>query len=286
MNEKTGKPIPFSKPAEAPQSAAEKGAPPPDSVQPPATKEQPGEAADAGYPVFCLNDALASLAGEENLFRLMVGYFFDEGPQRLAEMQTALGRTDAAAIARAAHRLIGTVAYLGARPVLQTLERLATAKHRDDLPAAVSLAGGPGAANRRPGPVPGSVPGRIRPGFAVGPQRSSTAPFLDPLEGAAGQLVLVRRFSLVLISLRYDSTVLALTVSLWAISCVLSPSPIISKTWISRLERVSTGFRSNVRPMAACRRRLLAICGLRYTSPPSTCRKASTILGIASRLLT
>jgi PAS domain S-box-containing protein len=129
------KPIQFSKLVETVETIATKAAAP-DADSRPAfvAEERAAEPVDAAEQVFCLDEALARVAGEENLFLEMVGFFFDEAPKRLAEMQAALERRDALTIARAAHRLKGTVIYLGARDSLQTLERLERAGENGDLP--------------------------------------------------------------------------------------------------------------------------------------------------------
>jgi HPt (histidine-containing phosphotransfer) domain-containing protein len=98
-----------------------------------------GEPAGAVAPVFSVEEALASVAGETDLLRQMAGYFFDEAPLQLAKMQEGLERNDAAAIARAAHRLRGTVIYLGAEGVLQNLEQLEGAGGAADLGRAAGL---------------------------------------------------------------------------------------------------------------------------------------------------
>jgi HPt (histidine-containing phosphotransfer) domain-containing protein len=102
-------------------------------------EECTGEHSDPAQQMFHLDEALASLAGEEDLFRQMVSFFFDDGPKQLSEMQAAWEHSDAATIGRAAHRLKGTVIYLGAKPVLQALERLERVSGPDDLPLAARL---------------------------------------------------------------------------------------------------------------------------------------------------
>jgi len=141
MDAYLSKPIQFSKLIEMVESFAEKAGTSPDADCLPAlvAEKDAHQLSDAAQNVFCLDEALASLAGEEDLFRQMVRFFFDDGPKRLSEMQAALQRNDAPKIARAAHGFKGTVIYLGARPVLQTIERLEQLSGPDDLPLAARL---------------------------------------------------------------------------------------------------------------------------------------------------
>jgi signal transduction histidine kinase/HPt (histidine-containing phosphotransfer) domain-containing protein len=86
-----------------------------------------------GEAIFQREEALASLAGQDALFRQMVDFYFEEWPQRLAEIEMALDRAEALSIARAAHRLKGTVIYLGARPLLAILDRVEQIGESGDL---------------------------------------------------------------------------------------------------------------------------------------------------------
>ena len=94
----------------------------------------------AAVPAFCLDEALARVAGETELLRQMAGYFLDDAPEQLAAMRAALERKDLPAIGRAAHRLRGTVIYLGAAAALAVLEQLEEAAgSADPRPAARRL---------------------------------------------------------------------------------------------------------------------------------------------------
>jgi signal transduction histidine kinase/HPt (histidine-containing phosphotransfer) domain-containing protein len=94
-----------------------------------------------GEAVFQREEALASLAGQDGLFRQMVDFFFEEWPQQLAEIEAALTRNEATSMARAAHRLKGTVVYLGAKPLLTALDRVEQIGGSGDLSgAAASIA--------------------------------------------------------------------------------------------------------------------------------------------------
>ncbi len=65
----------------------------------------------------------------------MVEFHFGEAPLLLAQMRAGLQSQDASAIARAAHRLAGTLVYLRAQPAL------AAARRVDDLGVAGDLQG-------------------------------------------------------------------------------------------------------------------------------------------------
>jgi CheY-like chemotaxis protein/HPt (histidine-containing phosphotransfer) domain-containing protein len=93
----------------------------------------PRTSADDG---FNLAEALASVAGQEDLLRRMVDYFFEEADAKLAEMQAGLQQGDGVPIARAAHRLKGTAVYLGAKPLMAALDRLETLARANDLAGA------------------------------------------------------------------------------------------------------------------------------------------------------
>jgi PAS domain S-box-containing protein len=95
-----------------------------------------GETPDGAPQVFCLDEAMTSVGDDEDILRQMIAFFLDERPKQLAQMQAALERSDASTIARAAHRLKGTVIYLGARPVFEALEHLEQVSSPDDLPMA------------------------------------------------------------------------------------------------------------------------------------------------------
>jgi len=77
--------------------------------------------------------ALASLGGRINLLQDMAAFFLDDAPRRLAEIQAGLQDQTPSAIARAAHRLKGTLVYLGAEPALQAAQRVEQIGHRGDL---------------------------------------------------------------------------------------------------------------------------------------------------------
>lgn len=82
--------------------------------------------------------ALASLGGRANLLHQMVAFFFEDAPRRLAEMQAGLQEQTPSTIAQAAHRLKGTLVYLGAEPALQAAQRVEQIGKTRDLKEAAS----------------------------------------------------------------------------------------------------------------------------------------------------
>jgi HPt (histidine-containing phosphotransfer) domain-containing protein len=78
--------------------------------------------------VFDYEEAVARVSGHNDLFQEMVAYFLRDWPGLVEQIRIALERSDATTVARVAHRLKGTVVYLGARLALQAagrVERLA-----------------------------------------------------------------------------------------------------------------------------------------------------------------
>ena len=66
--------------------------------------------------LFDFDEAVESLGGNVGLFGEMVGFFFSDGLNLLTEIQAAAAAGDTKAIAGKAHRLKGTLLYLGAGP--------------------------------------------------------------------------------------------------------------------------------------------------------------------------
>lgn len=83
--------------------------------------------------VFDLAEALEGVDGRYDRLQRMVEFYFSEGPLLLAQMRTSLQCQDASALARAAHRLAGTLVYLRAE------RALAAARRVDDLGIAGEL---------------------------------------------------------------------------------------------------------------------------------------------------
>ncbi len=70
---------------------------------------------------FDLNDALTRCRA---VFPDMVESFMSDADRLMAEMRAALGRGDALQASRLAHRLKGSVAYLGAQPATEAARRV------------------------------------------------------------------------------------------------------------------------------------------------------------------
>ncbi len=85
--------------------------------------------------VFDLDAAVAQCFGKREMFEEMVDYYFENAPQMLAEIQRGLAAQDAVAIARAAHKLRGTVVYLQAQSVAASAQRVEQLGQSDDWPA-------------------------------------------------------------------------------------------------------------------------------------------------------
>ena len=98
-----------------------------------------GEAAETSAPAavraFDLDEALGRCY-DRRMFQEMVEFFSAESSEMLDHMRAALQHADGAKVAWAAHRLRGTVLYLGAAPVLKAAERVEQAGTAGDLTAA------------------------------------------------------------------------------------------------------------------------------------------------------
>jgi len=84
-------------------------------------------------PAFSLDEALAQLGGELGLFREMVGFFFGDGLRLLAEILAVAASGDTTAIEKNAHRLKGTVLYLGAEAASEAITRVEDLANSGDL---------------------------------------------------------------------------------------------------------------------------------------------------------
>jgi protein-histidine pros-kinase len=71
-----------------------------------------------------LDDAVSKCFGKYHLFCDMVGCLFDEAAPLLERMRAALAGGDAAELADVAHRLKGTVGYLGAATAFEAVRRV------------------------------------------------------------------------------------------------------------------------------------------------------------------
>jgi len=74
--------------------------------------------------VFNPADAMARAGGSLDRLRKGIEFYFDEAPLALAQIRAGLDTRDALAIARAAHRLTGTLVYLAAKSALQAARRV------------------------------------------------------------------------------------------------------------------------------------------------------------------
>ena len=82
---------------------------------------------------FNLDEAMTRLGGEDNLFREMVSFYFSDGLKLLAEIRLAAEKGDARAVEKKAHRLKGTVLYLGARATVEAVARVEVLGRGGDL---------------------------------------------------------------------------------------------------------------------------------------------------------
>ena len=107
---------------------------PPQAVPPPGAPEPPDQTLEA----FDSAAALTALGGRVDLLQEMAAFFFGDAPGRLAEIQAGLRDHAPSAVARAAHRLKGTLVYLGAEPALQAAQRVEQIGTSRDLTEAAS----------------------------------------------------------------------------------------------------------------------------------------------------
>jgi CheY-like chemotaxis protein/HPt (histidine-containing phosphotransfer) domain-containing protein len=98
----------------------------------------PGEAAAiaAAAAVFDLDDAVQRCFRKYHVFQDMVRCLFDEADPLLVEMRTALADGNAVELGSAAHRLKGTVGYLGAAPALDAVACVERLGRRGELTGA------------------------------------------------------------------------------------------------------------------------------------------------------
>ena len=82
---------------------------------------------------FNLDEALTRLGGEAGLFREMAGFFFSDGLKLLTEIRAAAEAGDAPALDKKAHRLKGTVLYLGADAAVEAVGRVEALGRSGDL---------------------------------------------------------------------------------------------------------------------------------------------------------
>ena len=83
--------------------------------------------------LFSFDTALVRLGGEPKLFQEMTGYFFRDGLKLLEEIRAALQAGDAKTMANKAHRLKGTLLFLGADAVEETVTAVEALGSAGDL---------------------------------------------------------------------------------------------------------------------------------------------------------
>jgi len=123
---------------------------------------------------FNLDKALASLGGQWGLFQEMVGFFFNEGMKLLTEIQAAAATRDMKAIERKAHRLKGTVLYLGAAAATEAVARVEVLARLVDVAGTACAVAAMeaelarlGAALRPYAPMPETVPATVDQGTTL-----------------------------------------------------------------------------------------------------------------------
>jgi HPt (histidine-containing phosphotransfer) domain-containing protein len=87
-------------------------------------------------PVFNFDEAVKKCYGEYSLFQEVAGCLLSDSDSLLGRMRAAIGESDDAELANAAHRLKGTVTYLGAAPALAATRRVEEIGRSGDLSAA------------------------------------------------------------------------------------------------------------------------------------------------------
>jgi HPt (histidine-containing phosphotransfer) domain-containing protein len=81
-------------------------------------------------------EALARVCGNAAILAELASLFLEDGPLRLGEIRSALGRGDALALRRAAHTLSGSASSLAARPTQEAAARLELLAQAGDLAGA------------------------------------------------------------------------------------------------------------------------------------------------------
>lgn len=105
-------------------SASETGGNPPRAAAPAASPEAILLSPEDLDDVLDLQLGIERCFGDYSMFRKLVALFFDEVDQLVDEMYAACRAGDASQLARTAHRLKGTVVYLGARPASEATSRV------------------------------------------------------------------------------------------------------------------------------------------------------------------
>ncbi len=97
-----------------------------DAVEP-AAIDPPAAAAPPLREVFDRDAAIDNMAGDEGLFREILGLFLDDCPRLLAELGEAIANDDAPGVGRAAHTIKGTSGHFAANGVTEAAQRLEAA---------------------------------------------------------------------------------------------------------------------------------------------------------------
>jgi HPt (histidine-containing phosphotransfer) domain-containing protein len=95
-----------------------------------------GSEITAGQPTavdFDKAEALNRVDGDTDLLKELLGLFFAECPQRLAQIRDAIAKGDAENLQRAAHTLKGSVGNFAARAAFEAAERLELLGRAGDL---------------------------------------------------------------------------------------------------------------------------------------------------------
>lgn len=87
-------------------------------------------------PVFNLAEALARVDEDADLFHALAELFIEQAPQDMAATQAALDTADAAALARAAHRMKGAILQFSAHTLFEATTQLETLGKSGDLDGA------------------------------------------------------------------------------------------------------------------------------------------------------
>lgn len=83
--------------------------------------------------VFDLQEALSRVDDDRETFHAMIEVFLEQGPQDLAAVREALGRRDATAAARSAHRLKGSVLQFCADAAVEAAKAVEAAGKSGDV---------------------------------------------------------------------------------------------------------------------------------------------------------
>jgi histidine phosphotransfer protein HptB len=89
--------------------------------------------------IFSLDEALARVDHDRDIFQMVAELFLEHGPKDLAEAQAALAAQDAAALARSAHRLKGAILQFCAPAALDATKQLEELGKAGDLKSAVEV---------------------------------------------------------------------------------------------------------------------------------------------------